>query len=598
MTGTVYQAFAVAAKQHAGRPALLRKTDDGYQPVTFSELSRIVDEVAAGLAQRGVRPGDRVAIYSYNRPEWVVTDLAVTKLGAVLVPIYHTLPEQSVQYILRDAGVGHLIVETAELFAAVSRILPDLPDLKDIITLFSFERISRTGKNLFSFELLREEGSRALLANPGLAQAYQPAPDDLFTVCYTSGTTGEPKGAMLSHRNVLTNALAGAARFGVNENDVLVSFLPLCHMFERTCGYYAVLLSGGCIAYAESTQTIARDVKAVRPTVLIVVPRVLEKVYSTVRERVLTGPAWRRWLMVQTLKVYSRRYGLRSRGQPVPLGLRLAARLLWLLVVRRLHDLAGGRLRCLVSGGAPLDRRLGRILRSLDFNIYEGYGLTETSPVVCSMMPGDERIGTVGKPLDGVEIRIGPDSEILVRGPNVMKGYINKPDETARVIDAEGWFHTGDQGRFDERGNLVITGRIKELIVNSYGKNIAPVPIEQKLTASDFIEQALVYGDRRPYLIALIVPAPIALEDWCREQHISTADRLTVLDHPQVVELYRREIERALKDCAQYEQVRAFRLIPDPFTVENGLLTPSFKLRRPQIAAAYRETIERLYENR
>ncbi|MFO7649895.1 MAG: AMP-dependent synthetase/ligase, partial [bacterium] len=455
---------------------------------------------------------------------------------------------------------------------------------------------SHTGKTLFSFELLRAEGAKALAADPKLGTAHQPGPDDLFTVCYTSGTTGEPKGAMLTHRNILSNVISGASRFNINETDVVVSFLPLCHMFERTCGYYTVLLVGGCIAYAESTQTVAHDVQAVRPTVLIVVPRVLEKVYNVVRERVLTGPAWKRWLMVESLRVYSRHHGLKSRGRPIPLGLRLERWVLGKLVVKKLHALAGGRLRYLMSGAAPLDKRLGRILRSLGFNIYEGYGLTETSPVVCSMMPGDERIGTVGKPLEDVEIRIGPESEVLIRGPNVMKGYLNKPEETARVIDAEGWFHTGDQGRLDDRGNLVITGRIKEIIVNSYGKNIAPVPIEQQLAESDFVEQAMVCGDRKPYLVALVVPSQIVLQDWCRSKGIDCADFARCLDHPQVVELYRGIVGNALKDFAQYEQVKAFRLVPEPFTVENALLTPTFKLRRPQVYEAYKEAVEKLYE--
>jgi long-chain acyl-CoA synthetase len=596
MADAIYQAFADVARRHAARPALMNKVGDRYVPVNYADLSRIVDEVAAGLAARGVKPGDRVGIYSYNRPEWVVTDLAVAKLGAVLIPVYHTLTDDAVRYILNDANVRHLVVETPDLFAVVARVLDQVPDLRDIITLFERDKQSHTGKTLFSFELLRAEGAKALAADPKLGEAHLPGPDDLFTVCYTSGTTGEPKGAMLTHRNILSNVVSGASRFNINETDVVVSFLPLCHMFERTCGYYTVLLVGGCIAYAESTQTVARDVQAVRPTILVVVPRVLEKVYNVVRERVLTGPAYKRWLMVESMRVFSRQHGLKLRGRPVPLGLRLERWVLYQLVVKKLHALSGGRLRYLVSGGAPLDKRLGRILRSFGFNIYEGYGLTETSPVVCSMMPGDERIGTVGKPMEDVEIRIGPQSEVLVRGPNVMKGYLNKPDETADVIDAEGWFHTGDQGKFDERGNLVITGRIKEIIVNSYGKNIAPVPIEQQLAESDFVEQAMVYGDRKPFLVALVVPSRIVLEDWCTSRGIDCSDYTSCLANPRVVELYRDLVEKALKDFAQYEQVKAFRLVPEPFTVENNLLTPSFKLRRPQVYDAYKDAVEKLYE--
>jgi long-chain acyl-CoA synthetase len=250
----------------------------------------------------------------------------------------------------------------------------------------------------------------------------------------------------------------------------------------------------------------------------------------------------------------------------------------------------------MVSGGAPLDRRLARTIRNLGFNLLEGYGLTETSPAVCTAVPGQERVGTVGKPLEGVEVRIGPNDEILVRGPNVMKGYLNKPKETAEAIDAEGWFHTGDQGKFDAEGNLIITGRIKELIINSYGKNIPPSPIELAVCNSKYVEQVLVHGDRRPFLCALVVPSPLALEAFARERGIAFKRYTDVLDHPEVLKLYGGEIKKALAGFAQYEQVHRFRLIPDPFTVENGLLTPSLKTRRPQIIAAYRNELEKMYE--
>lgn len=596
MAATIYASFVETVQRFPDRTALMQKVAGRYVSISYRELARAVDEVAAGLASRGARAGDYIGIYSYNRPEWVVTDLAVAKLGAVLVPVYHTLPADSVRYILQDAAVRQLVVESPELFANVAGVIKDLPLLTDVITLFSKESESELGKGLYSFESLRAEGAAALYQNPNLGRPHESGPDDLLTVVYTSGTTGEPKGAMLTHRNILSNVWPAIKLFGINENDVLVSFLPLCHMFERTCGYYTILLAGGAIAYAESVQTVAADVREVRPTVMIVVPRVLEKVYSVVQERVLAGPALNRRLMIATLRTYGHYAQLRSHGQSIGLGLRLKHWLLGRLVVRKLVALGGGRLRLIVSGGAPLDRRLARIIRSLGFNLLEGYGLTETSPVVCAAVPGQERVGTVGKPFEGVEVRIGPDDEVLVRGPNLMKGYLNKPEETARAIDADGWFHTGDQGRFDAEGNLIITGRIKEIIVNSYGKNIAPVPIEQALCSSEYIEQAMVWGDRRPYLVALIVPSRLALEKFGRANGLNFVDTADLLDRPKVRELYRREIDAALTGFAQYEQVRNFRLIPEPFTVENGLLTPSLKLRRPQVALAYEAELQRLYQ--
>ena len=601
MPDTIYASFVETAQRFPDRPALMQKRDGRYERICFRELAETVDAVAAGLAARGVRPGDRVGIYSYNRPEWVVTDLAVATLGAVLVPIYHTLPEDAVRYILRDAEVEYLIVETPELFANVTRVLADIKPLKDVITLFPTETESRAGKQLFSFEALRADGAAALARlgtrselperNSVMSRA-----DDLFTVVYTSGTTGEPKGAMLTHRNILSNVGTAARLFNVNENDVLVSFLPLCHMFERTCGYYTVMLAGGCIAYAESVQTVAADVRAVRPTLMIVVPRVLEKVYGAVQDKVLAGSAFNRLLMIATLHTYSRHARLKTKGQSIPALLALQHWLLGRVVVRKLVQLGGGRLRLIVSGGAPLDRRLGRIIRNLGFNVIEGYGLTETSPIVCAAIPGEERMGTVGKPFDGVEVRIGGNDEVLVRGPNVMKGYLNKPEETAKAIDPDGWFHTGDQGRFDDSGNLTITGRIKEILINSYGKNIAPVPIEQAMCVSKYIEQAVVFGDHRPYLTALVVPSPIALEAFARDSRLSHRELADLLDQPPVKELYRREVDKALAGFAQYEQVRRFLLVPEPFTVENGMLTPSFKIRRPRVALAFRMELERLYK--
>ncbi len=596
MAATIYRTFAGTAARLPGSAALMQKTDRGWVSISFAELSRAVDEVAAGLARRGVSPGDSVAIYSYNRPEWVVADLAVIKLGAVVVPVYHTLPPESVRYILADARVSHVIVETPELFANVTGVMDELPDLRDVITLFRRESTGRSGKELFSFGTLRSAGAEALAAEPELAEPHEGAPDDVVTIAYTSGTTGEPKGAMLTHGNILSNVIAGIAQFGINESDTLVSFLPLCHMFERTCGYYTMLIGGATIAYAESLETIRADVQAVRPTLLILVPRVLEKVYNAVVEKVNTGSALKRRLMYAALRTYSRYSRYRRKGTRPPLGLRFRHWLLGLLVVRKLHALAGGRVRLIVSGGAPLDRRLARLVRNLEFNLLEGYGLTETSPVVCASVPGEEKVGTVGRPFPGVEVRIGPEGEVLVRGPNVMKGYLNKPDDTARAIDPEGWFHTGDLGRFDDAGNLVITGRIKEIIVTAYGKNVAPVPLEQAIMGSEYIEQAVVIGDRRPFLSALVVPGRLTLEAHAREHGIAARDFEDLTRRPEVADLLRTEVERALAGFASYEQVRAVAVVPEPFTVENGLLTPSLKMRRSRIELAYRKQVDRMYQ--
>ncbi|MGQ9678261.1 MAG: AMP-dependent synthetase/ligase [bacterium] len=596
MTETLYFAFLETTRRLPHHPALMYKAGKKFKAITYGELSYLIDKTAAGLKARGVKPEMRIGIYSYNRPEWSIADLATLKLGAIVVPIYHTLSVETVCYILNEAEVSYLFIENPELLRPLMPHLPELRHLQLIVTFFEQLSGDFNGKPFVSMAALQDEGERFLKKNSEEANPYPAQPDDVLTICYTSGTTGEPKGAMLSHRNILTNVRAAIERFRISERDRFVSFLPLCHMFERTCGYYTMLLAGATIAYSQSIQTIREDVAQIKPTVLLVVPRVLEKVYNAVQEKVLTGSALSRRLMIATLKTAGRSAVLRTQQKKIPIGMKLKKTILELLVIKKLRKLGGGKIRLIVSGGAPLERKLARTFRNLGFNLLEGYGLTETAPVVCAAAPGEERIGTVGKPFPGVEVKIGDNDEILVRGVNVMKGYFNKPQETARAIDAGGWFHTGDQGKFDAEGNLIITGRIKELIVNSYGKNIPPVPLELALSRSKYIEQAVVFGDKKPYLIALIVPARLTLADYARENKISFRQFEELLNYPAIIELFRTEIDRCTSHFSTYEQIRKFSLIPEPLTVENDLLTPTLKVRRNKTYEAYRELIESMYQ--
>jgi long-chain acyl-CoA synthetase len=369
-------------------------------------------------------------------------------------------------------------------------------------------------------------------------------------------------------------------------------------MIERTCGYYAMLLSGVTIAYAGDLSTIVEDVQAIRPTILIIVPRIVEKIYEAVERKVLESSLVRRRMVFGSIRTLNERTNREYRGQKVPLQLRIRSALADRLVASRFRSIAGGRLRLLVSGGAPLDRGLAKTLLVLGFNILEGYGLTEASPVVASALPGDNRLGTVGKPLEGVSIRFGDADEILVSGPNIMKGYLNRPDETAKAIDPGGWLHTGDQGKIDERGNLVITGRIKELIITSYGKNVAPVPIEAEIAKSPYIDQALLYGDNRKYITALIVPEKCAIENYARENGLISAGYEELLGSSEIRKLISGEIERTTADRARYEKVKAFSLVPDSFTVANKLLTPTLKLRRKRVTEKYSDVIEAMYDGR
>ncbi len=591
---TICGAFLESVRQYSDKTALNYKDSSGkYTGISYGELDLLSSRLASSLRQLGVARGDKVAIISYHGPEWVIADLAVIKLGAIVVPIYHTLTPSAMSYILADAGCRLVFVENALMLSSVDAVRVELPALEHAV-MFEDEGECRRETCLYISDFLKGGDGTD---NPEI-EFPEVSPDDIATIVYTSGTTGEPKGVVLSHGNITSNALAVAARFGVSSSDSFLSFLPLCHMLEKTCGYYSMLFSGVTIAYAGDLTTIVDDVRTIHPTILIVVPRIVEKIYEAVEKKVLASSLVRRRMVYGAIRTLNERVNREFRGEKVPALLRIRSSLADRLVASKFRMIAGGRVRLLVSGGAPLDRGLAKTLLVLGFNILEGYGLTEASPVVATALPGDNRLGTVGKPLDGVEIRIGDADEILVRGSNIMKGYFNKPEETAKVIDRNGWLHTGDQGRFDELGNLVITGRIKELIVTSYGKNVAPVPIEAEIMKSWYIDQALLYGDNRKYITALIVPEKCAIEEYARDRDLIAAGYEELLKNREIRDLISGEIEKTTADRARYEKVKVFSIVPESFTIANKLLTPTLKLRRKRVIEKYGNTIEAMYDGR
>ncbi len=592
MRNTIYAAFRETAARHPQKPALRFKGDDGeYRSISFEALGDSVDRLAASLDRLGIAKGDRVAIFAYHGPEWVMADLAALKLGAVIVPLYHTLSPPAAKYILNDSACKLIFVESKELFAVIDAVRVEIPSLAHVV----------------AFDEKGIEGNRAFLkfrdlvagdARNGRDTGGEPSPvspGDPATIVYTSGTTGAPKGVVLSHGNILFDAFSTLRRFQVGPDDTFLSFLPLCHMLEKTCGYYTMLFAGATIAYAEGISTIVSDVQKIRPTIIIVVPRIVEKIYEAVEQKVMEAPLLRRKLVLAAVGHLNERVNRAYRGEKVPLSLRLKCMLCDRLVAAKFRRIAGGRLRLLVSGGAPLDRKLAKTLHVLGFNIIEGYGLTETAPVVCTATLEDNRLGTVGKPFDGVEVKIGESDEILVKGPNLMCGYFNMPEETAKAIDEDGWFHTGDQGRLDESGNLLITGRLKELIVTSYGKKVAPVPLEAEIGKSPHIDQVLLFGDNKKFITALIVPQREAIERYAREKTITATDYAEILARSEIRELIAAEIEAATADLAPFQKIRAFTLLSEGFTVANELLTPTLKLRRQRIVERYRNEIDAMY---
>jgi long-chain acyl-CoA synthetase len=528
----------------------LRKSDGAWRAISTEEFDRRVRACASALARAGVRKGDRVAILSYNRVEWAVADWACQLLGAPDVPIYTTLPEEPVGYILRDSGARVAFVENAEQAAKVRAA--------GILTV-SFD----PAPGVESFDAFLADG-------PGDPPSLKGDPEDLATLIYTSGTTGVPKGVMLTHRNLVSNLKAACAPLDLRPEDVGLSFLPLSHIFERILDY-AYFAHGMTIAYAEHIDRVSDNLLEVRPTVMGAVPRFYEKVYARIREAVEALPPRKRALFEWARRVGAEEAALRRRGRPAPLGLRLRFALARWLVLRKFAARVGGRMRYFVSGGAPLPPDVAEYLFSLGFTILEGYGLTETSPVLTLNRPGQIKLGTVGKPIDGVEIRIAPDGEILARGPNVMKGYYNRPKETAEVL-RDGWFATGDVGEFDEEGFLRITDRKKDLIKTAGGKYVAPQPIENRLKLHRAILNAVVVGDRRKFPAALIVPAPGAT----REQVQEAVD----------------EVNRTL---APFERIKKFALLDRDFSIEAGEMTPTLKVRRRAVEERHRAVIDALY---
>jgi long-chain acyl-CoA synthetase len=572
---------------------LLYKKDGAWRPISSAAFRQAVEELSLGLRALGVEPGDRVAILAENRPEWAFADLATLTAAAVDVPIYASSTPAQVLYILNDSGAKVVFVSNAAQEAKVAEVRAQAPALRHVIRM-----AEDSSPGALSLAEVRERGRPPLSGDPGAVRARAGAAgaDDLATIIYTSGTTGEPKGVMLSHANIVSNVEAAIVAFPVfGPDDVALSFLPLCHIFERMAGYYMMLSRGVTIAYAESVEAVPANMAEVRPTVMCSVPRLYEKMHARIQEKVAADPPLRqrvfRWAMGVGLEAFRHRV----RNTQAPAGLRLKRALADRLVFAKIKQRVGGRLKIFVSGGAPLSREIAEFFGAAGLLILEGYGLTETSPVITVNRPRDFRPGTVGRPLDGVEVKIAPDGEILTRGPHVMKGYYNKPAATAEAIDRDGWFHTGDVG-FLEDGFLTITDRKKDIIVTSGGKNIAPQPIEGALKQSPLIAEAVMIGNKRNFPAALVVPKFEALEKWAAGRGIAFRNREDLVQRPEIVAHYEQAVKEATGGLAKFEQIKKIALLPREFSLEGGELTPTLKVKRRVVEQKYKEMIDRMYE--
>lgn len=576
------------------KPALLRFKEGGrWRDIATAEVDRRVRAACMGLRDAGLERGDRVGLLSENRPEWCLADLAIQSLGAANVPLYPTLLEEQIRHILADCGARAVICSTPEQVAKILAIRGDLPDLETILVFDPPPGGAPEGVS--SWSSLREAGGRAAGRRPHLFEDLRDAvrPEDLASIIYTSGTTGLPKGVPLSHDNFLSNVRSVVSLVPITEDDVALSFLPLSHVLERMVEY-VYLARGATIAYAESIEAVPQNLQEVRPTVAVAVPRVFEKFYARVMETVNGGPRLRKQIFFWGLNVGKRQIPYLLEGHPLPGALGFQAAIADRLVFQKLRARVGGKLRYFISGGAPLNPRLAEFFWSVGLPVYEGYGLTETSPVIAVNHPGMVKLGTVGPVIPGVKVRIAEDGEILVQGPNVMSGYYKNEDANRQAF-RDGWFCTGDIGRLDDQGFLTITDRKKDVLKTSGGKMIAPQPMENDLKANKYIANAVVLGDRRKYIAALLVPNLDNLEAYCRRHGLGKLPLEEKLRHEKVLQLYRWQVDRVMKGRPRYEQIKTFRLLPRDFSLEAGEITPTLKVKRNVVESNYREEIGALY---
>jgi long-chain acyl-CoA synthetase len=573
-------------------PGFMYKKEGRYVPITYREFRRNVYRLARWLLAQGIAKGDRVALLSNNRPEWPLSDMAILLVGGVNVPVYPTLEAEQTRHLLDHSESRLIFVEDGKQLAKVLEVWKDLPALEGVVVFDPPsgslpERVIALEEALGAEELSDEEYEQIR------RRAGSITPDDLASIVYTSGTTGVPKGVMLSHGNFMSNVDSTLSVVDLSEKDVSLSFLPLSHSLERTAGYYGLMARGATIAYAESIQTVPENMQEVRPTIVISVPRLYEKMYAKIQARLATAPAFRKALFDWAIGVGKRREELKRQGRTSVLNA-LQDAVAEALVFKKLKALMGGRLRFFVSGGAPLEKSIAEFFAAAGILILEGYGLTETSPVTNCNRPDAYRFGTVGPTIPGVQVRIAEDGEILVKGPNVMKGYFKMPEETAAVFTEDGWFKTGDIGEIDSDGFLRITDRKKELIVTSGGKNVPRAPIENMLKTSPHITQAMCVGDKRKFIGALIVP------DWERVKETlgepaAAKPPEELVDDPAVIELIQREVDRVNEKLPRYERIKRFKLVPREWLQETGELTPTLKLKRRVILKKFADEIEGIY---
>ena len=588
--GTLPSKFLHALDTWPSPRAQMFHTQTGWQNISSDELLRRTAGLAQALFELGVKPGDRVGLFAGNRPEWHTADFAITGNGGVTVPVYFKESPERAAYILKHSEARVVFVAGSDQLISLLAIRSELPQLEHIIVADAGDQ---QPPDCLRYETLIGLAGGAEVASYRM-RASQVLPGQLASIIYTSGTTGEPKGVMLTHTNFCSNVTDVGCDFALNPGqDVAISFLPLAHVYGRTLDYI-YLFQGVPVAYVEAVENVAQALKEIKPTVMAAVPRVFEKIYAKLMEQGSAASGFKRTIFAWAMRVAERsaswRCGDSSAGPLLKMQWALADK----LVYAKIREGTGGRLRIVSSGGAPLSKSLAEFFWSVGIPIYQGYGLTETSPIVSSNFPRN-RVGSSGLPIPNCEVNAADDGEILVRGPMIMQGYYKRPEATREVIDEDGWFHTGDIGYVDKDNYLFITDRMKDLLKTSAGKFVAPQPIENSLKNSPYILNAMVVGDRKKFIVALVVPNCRTISAKAAENGITISSGEEVAAHPFTRTLIHAEIQRLTTNLAQYETIKRFALLPGDFTFDNGALTFTMKLKRRVVEEQYHDVIESLY---
>jgi long-chain acyl-CoA synthetase len=590
MVETISQLFFNTIKSYPRKDLMLYKKEGRYVPISTEEFGNKVKYFSLGLKELGLNPEDKVVIISETRPEWVMTDIATLCAGGITVPIYPTLVPEQIKYIVDNSDAKIVVYSDSEQGSKVAEIRGALSKVTHYIT---FESTAPEG--VLTFAQTLERGKKIHEESPDLFDkaASLATPDKVASILYTSGTTGLPKGVMLTHNNFVSNVKAVNDVIEFSSKDTVLSWLPLSHSLERMATY-SYLFNGCSIAYAENMLSVGQNMPEVRPTIVVGVPRLFEKVYAAVMDNVLASSPLKKKIFFWSIKV-GREFGQKTlRGDPVPRFLEFKRKIAHKLVFSKIIEKTGGRIRFFISGAAPLSKDIAELFYAMGLIVLEGYGLTETSPAISINTLEKIKFGSVGPSLPEVEVKIAQDGEILARGPNIMKGYYKLEEETREAIK-DGWFYTGDIGYVDEDGFIVITDRKKDIIVTAGGKNVAPQPIENVLKTNTYVADVLVIGDKRKFMSALVVPNFEKLEEYAKFNNISYKDRQALIQIDAIVKFLEAEVDRATPNLASYEKIKKIALLDREFTIAEGEITPTFKIKRNVVEKKYKDLIDALY---